>query len=367
MSDTPRVLFVGRTRYRLPLAQGAARKWDALSKQFDLRVLGSEAEGSTGSDPRFRLVRASSPGFYAALPLRVARELRGFRPDAIVAQSPYEAAAALAGRRLAGSRARLLLEVHGDWLSATRLYGSPARRLLEPLSRAAARWALRRADGVRTVSAYTSQLVRRLGIEPVATFTTFSDLSAFRGPLAPLPGRPSALFVGVLEGPKNVEGLAAAWRLAATRVPEARLRVVGDGRERAEVERLVRELPTQTSWDARLAPEEVAAALDGATALVLPSLTEGLPRVAIEAFARGRPVVGSRVGGIPDIVEDGVSGLLVPPGDVTALADVLVRVLSDPELAERLAGGARAAAAPWLVDADEFAARMRAVVEELLR
>lgn len=87
----------------------------------------------------------------------------------------------------------------------------------------------------------------------------------------------------------------------------------------------------------------------------------------MEAFARGRAVVGSRAGGIPDIVEDGVSGLLVPPGDAAALADALVRVLSDRKLAQRLADGAAARAPRWLQTPEQFAQRMRALVDEMAR
>jgi glycosyltransferase involved in cell wall biosynthesis len=363
----PRVLWVSRTRYRVPLDDALGRKWDALGAELHVRVLASSAAGPV-DDGRFRLVASHTPAFYLGLPFRVAGELRSFRPDVIVAQSPYEAAGALAGRTLARSSARVLLEVHGDWDTATRLYGSPLRRLLEPVSRRASRAAVRRADAVRTVSPFTSALVRRLGVEPAATFTTYFDVSAFdASPLARLPERPSVLFIGVLERYKNVHGLVEAWRLAAPRVPDTTLRIVGRGRERELVEQLVRDLPGQTSWTERLDPADVAVALDDATALVLPSFSEGLPRVAMEAFARGRPVVGSRAGGIPDIVEDGVNGLLVPAGDSPALADALVRVLTDGELARRLAEGAQAAAPRWLQSPEEYARGMRALVDGLLR
>ena len=90
--------------------------------------------------------------------------------------------------------------------------------------------------------------------------------------------------------------------------------------------------------------------------LVLPSRSEGLGRVVIEAFCRGRAVVGSRVGGIPDLVDGRRHRLLVPPGDASALADALVRVLTEPGLAARLGSGARAAAEPWLATPEEYAA-----------
>jgi glycosyltransferase involved in cell wall biosynthesis len=129
----------------------------------------------------------------------------------------------------------------------------------------------------------------------------------------------------------------------------------------------VRDFPGRVTWEERLPSEGVAAALDAATVLVLPSFSEGLPRVTMEAFARGRGVVGARAGGIPDIVEDGRSGLLVPPGDAAALADALVRALSEPQLAERLSEGARAASARWLQTPEEFARRTRELVDALVR
>jgi glycosyltransferase involved in cell wall biosynthesis len=110
----------------------------------------------------------------------------------------------------------------------------------------------------------------------------------------------------------------------------------------------------------------VARALDEASLLLLPSFSEGLPRVAMEAFARGRPVIGARAGGIPDIVQDDVNGLLVDPHDPASIANALVRALGDRELLERLAAGAGADAAKWLQTPEEFARRMRELVDGLL-
>jgi glycosyltransferase involved in cell wall biosynthesis len=260
------------------------------------------------------------------------------------------------------SDARVIVDVHGDWDTATELYGSRLRRVLSPLTARVSRAALRRADAVRPISDFTSDLVRREGLEPAHVFPAYVDFGTFRErPPGPLPDEPRALFVGVLERYKNVDGLAAAWRLVGRRCPEARLVVVGEGRERTVVEELVRETGSVT-WHERLRHDEVARALDAATTLVLPSRSEGLPRIVIEAFCRGRAVVGARAGGIPDIVVDGVNGVLVPPEDPHALADALVRVLSDRDLQLRLAAGARASAAEWLQTPEEYAARVRELV-----
>jgi glycosyltransferase involved in cell wall biosynthesis len=350
-----RALLVGRTRYAWPVPPA---KFDALRAELDIHVLGTSADGTAHHDDTFTLVGrapvADGAVFWLALPLRVARLLRELRPNAVVCQTAYEGAAALLARRLARVPARVVVEVHGDWRTSTRLYGSAARRLLSVVGDRVAAGALRRADAVRTVSPFTASLVRELGVEPAADFPAYMDLEPFTRALEPLPDVPLARFVGVLEPYKNVDGLAAAWRLAAPRVPHASLRIVGKGTR----EDVVRELGVR--WDRELSSDEVARALDGAWVLVLPSRSEGMGRVLVEAFCRGRGVVGSRAGSIPNLVEDGVSGLLVDTDE--ELADALVRVLSDRALAERLGSGARAAAGPWLQTPAEYARRVRELV-----
>jgi glycosyltransferase involved in cell wall biosynthesis len=168
----------------------------------------------------------------------------------------------------------------------------------------------------------------------------------------------------VLERYKAVDVLAEAWRRAAPRALGTTLHIVGQGTLRDVPASLVAELPEQTRWTESLTAPEVARALDEATVLVLPSRSEGLGRVVVEAFCRGRGVVGSRVGGIPDIVDDGTTGLLVPPDDAQALADTLVRVFSDRALAERLGAAAHVAVRPWLASPEEYAGRIRQLVED---
>jgi glycosyltransferase involved in cell wall biosynthesis len=360
------VLLVGRTRYRLPLSPSLAQKFEALAVELDVRVLGSAAAGSPTTDATFTLVPLFRPrrldgiSFWLGLPMRVARLLRELRPDAVICQTAYEAACVLVARRIARLPARVVVEVHGDWRTSTRLYGSPSRRLVAGAADRVAAAALRRADAVRTVSPFTSGLVRDLGIRPAGEFPAFMDLAPFTGEPVALPEQPVALFVGVLEAYKNVDGLAAAWRLAAPQVPKARLHIVGKGSRADVAEALAREPGVR--WDAELIPQDVAAALDDAWVLVLPSRSEGMGRVLVEAFCRGRGVIGTRAGSIPDLVEDDVSGVLVDPDDPAALAHAIVRVLSDRGLAERLGAGSHAAAAPWLQTPEEYARRIKDLV-----
>ena len=374
MTDRPRVLFVGRARYRLPLPAWLAKKWDAVEHELDYRVVGAATDDSGASDDRFRLSRPARPRrldgllFYLRLPLRLRHEIRSFQPQAIFASDPYLGAAALAGRALARRRLPVIVEVHGDWRTFSRLYGSPARRLISPLADAVAAGAVRRADATRAVSSFTAGLVEQVrGVPPSAVFTAFSDLSAFaeREPV-PLPERSTVVFVGALEAYKNVTGLADAWRLLAERVSSAGLVIVGAGSQRAVVDKLVADFPGRVEHHEWLEPDAVSEALDAATVLVLPSWPEGLGRVIIEAFARGRAVVATDGGGIPDLVTDGVEGLLVPPADTQALAAALERVLADRQLAAAMGRAARERYADWHSTPEQLAGEMRALVEAVV-
>jgi glycosyltransferase involved in cell wall biosynthesis len=359
----PRVLFVSRERFHLPLDGAQKRKWDAVADVVDHRVLAAAAGPSTG-DERFHLVGKAvvldGPLFYVLLPFRIARELRDFRPAAALVQGIHETVAFLVARAMTRVRTKVILDVQGDWHEATRLYGSPWRRLLNPLNDALAGPAVRGADAVRTVSTQTTGLVRSLAVEPAAVFPSYVDAEAFlERPPGPLPDRPRAVFVGVLERYKAFDTLVDAWELAAPQIPDAMLHIVGDGSLRDRV-------PVRAEWSKRLTAEEVAAAMDDSWLVCLPSRSEGLPRVALEAAARGRAIVGGNRAGIPDVVEDGVNGFLVDPDDSQQLADALTQILSDRALAERLGAAARRTGEEWAVTPSEYAAKVRALVDAVL-
>ena len=103
--------------------------------------------------------------------------------------------------------------------------------------------------------------------------------------------------------------------------------------------------------------------LDNASVLVLPSWPEGLGRVVIEAFARGRAVVATDAGGIPDLVTHEREGLLIPPADPVTLAAALERVLGDRTLAERMGEAAHVRYADWDTTPEELAHHMRSLVD----
>lgn len=362
---TPRVLFVARGHLSLPLAPWLRKKWDALSEVMEVRVLNA---GSGTGDERFRVLPERASAFYPRLPFAIASELRRFGADAVVASDPFVGAAALAGRTLARSHAKVIVELHGDPRTFTRAYGSEARKLASPVADAVARRAIAGADATRAVSSFTSSLIEEVRGKPAtACFLAYSDLSAFADrPPVPVPETRRIVFVGALEAYKNIDGLAAAWRDVVRSYPDAVLSIVGDGSRRAVVEQLVADLPGRVEHRRQIGPEEVAAELDAARALVLPSWPEGLGRVLLEAFARGRPVVGTNGGGIPDIVTDDLDGILIPRADTAVLTAALERVLADRGLCERLGAAARETYGRWHQTPEDLARNYRELIDRVL-
>jgi glycosyltransferase involved in cell wall biosynthesis len=367
----PRVLFVGGTTYGLPLSASLARKWDSLTERMDVRVIGRAGQ-IRAPDPRFQLVRppaGAAGAFQIILPLILLAEGRRFKPDVVIAQSPYEALAVLAVRRALRPSPRVVVEVHGDWRTAARVYGSRARRIGAGLADRAGLLALRRADGTRSLSQFTAAITEQAtGKKPLASFPAYFDLASFLAqPARPLPPEPAVAWVAMLQQYKAPYVFAEAWRRTARQVPEARLTMVGEGPLISVAEALARDLPGRVRLERRLPPPEVARILDESTLLVLPSWSEGMPRIVMEAFTRGRPVVGTTAGGIPDMVTHGLTGLLVPPGDAEHLAEALVSVLSDRPLAERLARAALDEAAFFHRSVAQYADAVRELVEKAMR
>ncbi|HZR67719.1 MAG TPA: glycosyltransferase family 4 protein [Burkholderiales bacterium] len=153
--------------------------------------------------------------------------------------------------------------------------------------------------------------------------------------------RNTLLFLGRLERAKGVFDLVDAVAALRDTHPDARLVLAGDdvdGLAAYAAGRGVADCVQLTGW---VGPERKRALLDAAAAFVLPSYAEGLPISLLEAMAAGLPSVASEVGGIPDIIADGVNGMLVAPGDVAMLTRVLRKLLDDRMLRARLGAAAR--------------------------
>ncbi len=157
--------------------------------------------------------------------------------------------------------------------------------------------------------------------------------------------------------------LEAAVRVRAAR-PEVEFVIIGDGPLRGEIASQAARLGLGPHLHLLGELSPVAPLLRGFDVFVISSIIEGMPNALLEALARERPVVATRVGGIPEIVAHGESGLLVPPADPPAMAEAILRLLDDPRLASAYgAAGRRTVEARYGLDA--MAARFTALYEEL--
>jgi glycosyltransferase involved in cell wall biosynthesis len=211
-----------------------------------------------------------------------------------------------------------------------------------------ARWERRnveRADLVMVTSRYSAEVAQReYGVAPdrIAVVPEAIDLEVWddqfwRAPRRARPG-PVVLCVARMYPRKRLADLLRAAAVLRARVPGVQVRMVGKGPEWSVVSRLHAELGLGDSVAllGDLTRERLAEEYVNASMFCLPSVQEGFGIVFLEAMAAELPVVACRVAAVPEVVRDGVTGLLVPPREPGALAEALERLIAEPALAKRL-------------------------------
>jgi len=158
--------------------------------------------------------------------------------------------------------------------------------------------------------------------------------------------------------------LISAMPAILTAVPEARLLIVGDGPDEAQLRGEIRRLGLEDVVTLPGKRRDVGHLLAAADVFVFPSIAEGFGIAAVEAMAAGVPAIVSRAGGLAEIVEDGVTGLVVPTADPVAIADAVIRVHGDAALRELLVERARASALARFT-AEAGVARLQAFYDRL--
>jgi glycosyltransferase involved in cell wall biosynthesis len=208
------------------------------------------------------------------------------------------------------------------------------------------------ADRIITSGEAIRRLVLEAGVSPgrVVAIPAGVDLDQFRGGRTGERiraefglGRPVIGSIAMFRGSKGHDLLLEAFASLRAEFAGARLLLAGDGIRRAWVETLARDRGLDGWVTFAGFRDDVPDLLSAMDCFVLASTrTEGVPQSLLQALAAGVPVVAANVGGIPEVVEDGATGLLVPPGDAGALAQAIRAVLTDPESASRRAEAGRA-------------------------
>src|SRR5829696_4780760 len=242
-------------------------------------------------------------------------------------------------------RLPLVLTIHTS-LRHTLAVSDLRSAVLKALGGPIERWGEHSAEAVLAITPRLSRLLVSDGVEEdrIHLIPPGVNPSLFEGPFEdPFSGvgKPRVLFVGRLAPQKGVRALVAAAGLLKD--PRAQVLLVGDGPERLALEREAERLGVggRLHFVGFLAHDRLPAVMSHADLLVLPSLYEELGTVLLEAIQVGLPIVASKTGGIPEVVEDGVNGMLVPPDDPEALARAIDCILADRGLANRLSEGAQ--------------------------
>lgn len=289
---------------------------------------------------------------HEGVPARIARLDRSFRVDQAIALA-----------RLLRAERIDVVNTHslfvGDQLArvAARLAGVPlvahahiderfsTRPTVARAQRAAARATARLATAVIAVSNHLRRVLVAQGI-PEARIVVVHNGVRLRTPAA-APAEAAELRLLCVARLAPVKGQALLLEALARLGPGVVVSFAGDDLERGgayrrELGQLAGRLGVAERVEFLGQRDDIAALLEHVHALVLPSFAEGLPVVALEAMERGRAVVATAAGGTPEVVDDGVTGLLVEPGSVAGLTEALSRLHQDPELARKLGAAGRA-------------------------
>jgi glycosyltransferase involved in cell wall biosynthesis len=239
-----------------------------------------------------------------------------------------------------GGSAPYLVSLKGVAADEARFATSRAEALHLRVLAALERRNARHADAVLVPSRYSARVVNReygipesrIRVVPEAVDT--APFETLRLDPPPLPAAPTILSVARQYPRKDTATLLRALPRVRERIPEVRLRVIGGGPELPRLNALALKLSLGSSvtFDGAVPDdEEVRRAHFQAHLFCLPSLQEGFGIAFVEAMAAGLPVVAARAGAAPDVIDEGVTGVLVPPGDPSALANALIRLLDGEE------------------------------------
>jgi N-acetyl-alpha-D-glucosaminyl L-malate synthase BshA len=337
---------------------------------FRLRESDADVRFHRVETPGYPLFR--EPQYLLALANRLVQVARACQLDIIHAHYaiPHAAAAYLARQILASGAGgaktvpRTITTLHGTDVT---ILGS------DPSYRETVAFCIDQSDAVTAVSASLRADTRRA--MPVARDITvipnFIDLDVYRRKPDPaLRARYCksverlVIHLSNLRPVKQVDAVVRVFSQIRARVP-ARLLIVGEGPELGRAEQLIDELGIGAQVELIGEAQDVVGLLSVSDLFLLPSLQESFGLSALEAMACGVPVVASNVGGLPEVVADGVTGFLHPPDATSQMAESAIRILSDPELHARMAAeGVRLAAERF--SADRIVPQYEALYEQTL-
>lgn len=324
-----------------------ARSWRGGQSQVRYTVAGLRARGHRTvlvAHPEGELLKRMSEGM-DLVPLaprneidlaaawRLSRVLKRLRPDVVHAHDPHAVAMAATALSIAAPTPRPLLVA--------------SRRIEYPIARHSfSRWKYSQVDRFIAISAAVRRRLLADGV-PSARIDVVHEgvdverivdlpLVSVHGALYLPAGSPVVGNVGALVAQKSQQTLIAAAARVVKRVPDVRVVILGDGELRESLEAQIRHLHLERHVFLAGFRPDVLELMKDFDVFALSSTHEGLCTSLVDAMAAGKPAVATAVGGVPEVVDPGVTGFLVPPHDEAAMADRIVELLSDADLRRKM-------------------------------
>ncbi len=253
--------------------------------------------------------------------------LRALRRDFDIVHAHYAIPQGFAGVLIKKARGKpLILTVHGSDLTVLG-----RSRLVQPVLK----WIFKNTDQIIAVSSYMKSLLIELGVEAEKIRVIFNGVETH---MQAKGDERRVVFIGALVWQKGVDILIEAFKEIKKKFNDIELVIVGDGAERQGLEALVERLGIG-NVEFRGYVEDLDPVFTARSVFVLPSRQEGFGIALLEAMARGVPVVGSKTGGILEIIRDGKNGFLFTAGNPTSLADAVIKILEKQDVRARLIKG----------------------------
>lgn len=339
-----KVLFFGTTDFDLEKQNATLeRKFGGLIKDIEIFLISrGKGWGQEKYGIKFFLIPKMNkwlmPFWLFKACSRAKKLIEENKIDTIVAQSP-SFDGFVASRLAKKTGAELIVEIHGDYIESLFFYYDFPKIVeifLRKLFKFFGSRSLARADKIRVISNATDKLAKMYAKEQkIYRFPTFTDINIFKNE-TDLSWQPMIYYAGWLYKLKGLQFLIPAFQKLKDKYPEFKLKIVGDGPYRETLEKMAKEGGGNIEFFGWQPLEKVKNDMRNCWVYVLPSLSEGLGRVLIEAAMLRKPSIGTNVDGIPDIIQDGKNGFLFESGNIEELTEKLDKLMGNKELAIKM-------------------------------
>jgi len=339
-----KVLYIGGTRYSQPLNPTQEKKMKALSEKLDLTFIGFNQENGNlhfFQYADFYLISSKIINYVRQFYFLLFSFFKGLflikkkSIKLVICQSPFEGISGVLIKKIL-KKTKLIIEIHGEWDKAPVAY-KRLNKKLKWMSDYIGGWTIRNCDALRIIS---KAMLDTLGIykKKIFIYPAYTDIEMFLNTAENEIVSHRFIYVGQLIRLKGIDTIIRAIGILKKKGIRVEVLFVGQGEDINAFKKAINKagLESEVMFIGFKNQKDVAELIKTSIALLLPSITEGFPRVIIEAFACSRSVVGSKVGGIPELIEANRTGLLVEPGNTEDLADKLIFALENPERMKKM-------------------------------